>query len=548
MSLLKASRSFALCAALFSATAYFPTSIAKSSESEPKTPDSAKAAQVERYKALIQEALTGDKFQQVIEYALTRTVRADVTKTALLKAATDGMRSCVEASTGEEKQPDAEMMETCGLKAALSELSPHDGYMDREEAAQWREQFSGKFTGVGIEIQPDDAGIKVINPIEGSPALVAGVLAGDLITHVDGKPLAGKDISEGVKLMRGKKDTPVRLTISRGGNTIPDITVIRNDIKRQNVRHEVIDGRYGYVSVQQFNEDAAKDVRNAYLRIKMETGSDLKGVVLDLRGNPGGLLTESGSMADDLISGTDTIVSQKHRGDTETGNEIKAKRGQFLNGIPVVVLQDGGSASASEIVAAALQDDLDTTPGQPRAVIMGKQSFGKGTVQSVGPWGARKYGDIGDGTIVKITTASFHRKNGHCNQHIGIVPDVVTYSLDPQLEEALAGRITERKLPKSIPNPEGTAIESSRTKQMCGPIRQDFSDAGIDRKFTVTLRERANPSKVITRLDFDKICAVDYLKRLGNPDYRSPYTVTGPYDPAIGVPKAQQPAKPALTN
>lgn len=549
MSLLKASRSFALCAALLSATAYFPSSIAKNNEAEPKTPDpSAQAAQVEKHRALMQEALTGDKFQQVIDYALENTVRADINKTALLKAATDGMKACLEASTGQPKQPDAEMMETCGLKAALSELSPHDDYMDKEEAAEWRDRVSGKFTGVGIEIQPDDAGIKVINPIEGSPAIGAGILAGDVITHVDGTSLKGKNISEGVKMMRGERNTPVRLSIIRGGAAVPDITVIRNEIKVQNVKHEVIDGQYGYVSVRQFSDDTAKDVRNAYLRIKMEAGSNLKGVVLDLRGNPGGLMNESGDMADDLISGTDTIVSRKHRGDAEVGDAIIAKRGQFLNGIPVVVLQDGGSASASEIVAAALQDDLDTTPGKPRAVIMGDQTFGKGTVQSPRPWGAKARGDIGDGTIVKVTIASFHRKNGHSNQHIGVVPDVITYSLDPLLEEIQANRITERKLPKSIPNPEATAIESSRTKQMCGPIRQDFSAAGMDSKYTITLRERANPNNVITKVDFDKVCAIDYLKRLGNPDYRSPYTVTAPYDPAIGVPKAQMPAKPALTN
>ena len=550
MSLLKASRSFALCAALLSATAYFPSSIAKNNEAEPKTPDpSAQAAQVEKHRALMQEALSGEKFQRVIDYVLENTVRIDVNKAFLLKAATDGMKACLEASTGQTKQPDAEMMETCGLEGAISQLSPHDHYMDKDEAAEWRDQFSGKFTGVGIEIQPSDNGhIQVVNPIDGSPALAAGILAGDIITHVDGIPLKGKEISFGVKMMRGQKGTPVRLGISRSGAVTSDITVIRDDIKRQNVKHEVIDGQYGYVSVQQFSEDAAKDVRSAYLKIKMGTGGNLKGIVLDLRGNPGGLMTESGYMADDLISGTDTIVSQKHRGDTETGDGINAKRGQFLNGVPVVVLQNGGSASASEIVAAALQDDTDTIPGKPRAVIMGQQSFGKGTVQSALPWGARSRNDIGDGTIVKITTASFHRKNGHSNQHIGVVPDVVTYSLDPLLEEIQASRTTERKLPKSIPNPEGTAIESSRTKQMCGPIRQDFSVAGMDSKYTITLRERASPNNVITKVDFDKVCAIDYLKRLGNPDYRSPYTVTAPYDPAIGVPKAQMPAKPALTN
>lgn len=300
------------------------------------------------------------------------------------------------------------------LKGMVAGLDPHSSYLDKEDYADLKASTTGKFGGLGIEVYPEDGLIRVISPIDDTPAQRAGIQAGDIIIRLNDTPVKGLALREAIEMMKGEKGTNITLTIIRQGESKPlKITVTRDIINVRSVRSEMLDENYGYIRVSQFQTNTGDDFTHAIQSLKKESGGKLKGLILDLRNNPGGLLDASvqvaGSFLDrDKLKYDGVIVYTKGR---MAGSQIKekARSGDILNGAPIVILVNGGSASASEIVAGALQDHR-------RAVIMGTQTFGKGSVQTVLP--------LKDDRGVKLTTALYYTPAGRSIQAEGIKPDI----------------------------------------------------------------------------------------------------------------------------
>jgi carboxyl-terminal processing protease len=302
---------------------------------------------------------------------------------------------------------DQELLENA-IKGMLQELDPHSSYLDGSHFSSLQETTQGHFSGVGIEIGSENGYIKVITPIDDTPAQKAGVEAGDLIIKLDGKSIRGFSISQAAKLMRGTKGTPITFTIVRKGRDKPfEITVVRDQIKTRSVRSEIIEDHFGYIRISQFQSNTGSEFTDQINKLKAKN-KNLKGFVLDLRNNPGGVLQASVSVVDALID-NGTIVSTKGR--LVNNDQIfSATTGDASEGLPFVVLINGGSASAAEIVAGALQD-------HSRAIIMGTRSFGKGSVQTIFPVDKNKG--------IKLTTARYFTPSGRSIQAQGIEPDVI---------------------------------------------------------------------------------------------------------------------------
>jgi carboxyl-terminal processing protease len=317
------------------------------------------------------------------------------------------------------------------INGMLESLDPHSAYLDGASLQRLETMIDGNYSGLGLSVVMDDGAVKVVSPFRGSPAEQAGIKAGDYITHLDGKLYYGGDLDEAVAKMRGPAGTAIRLTIVRPGRDDPfDVTVTRGVIQLEPVTHK-LDGNIGVVTVNEFSKDVGKYVDEAILAMKRQTGGKLAGLVLDLRSNPGGSLDEAIAMSDLFLTSGD-IVSQ--RGRVASENEYyKAEsvyKGDIAKGLPLIVLVDAGSASASEIVAGALQD-------QHRAVIMGERTFGKGSVQSMF--------NIDRTSAVKLTTARYYTPSGHSVQEGGIEPDIRV----PQLSDPDAAKRAERALRES---------------------------------------------------------------------------------------------------
>jgi carboxyl-terminal processing protease len=294
------------------------------------------------------------------------------------------------------------------IKGMLQELDPHSSYLDGSHFSSLKETTQGHFSGVGIEIGSENGYIKVITPIDETPAEKAGVEAGDLIIKLDGQSIRGFSISQAAKLMRGSKGSPITFTIVRKSRDKPfDITIIRDRIKTRSVRSKIIEDDFGYIRISQFQSNTGSEFADQINKLKQKN-KELKGFVLDLRNNPGGVLQASVHVVDALID-KGTIVSTKGR--LENNDQFfSATTGDASQGLPFVVLINGGSASAAEIVAGALQD-------HSRAIIMGTRSFGKGSVQTIFPVGKNKG--------IKLTTARYYTPSGRSIQAQGIVPDVI---------------------------------------------------------------------------------------------------------------------------
>jgi carboxyl-terminal processing protease len=294
------------------------------------------------------------------------------------------------------------------IKGMLQELDPHSSYLDGSHFSSLKETTQGHFSGVGIEIGSENGYIKVITPIDETPAEKAGVEAGDLIIKLDGQSIRGFSITQAAKLMRGSKGSPITFTIVRKGRDQPfDITIIRDRIKTKSVRSKIIEDNFGYIRISQFQTNTGTEFADQINKLKLQN-KQLKGFVLDLRNNPGGVLQASVHVVDALID-KGTIVSTKGR--LENNDQLfSATTGDASEGLPFVVLINGGSASAAEIVAGALQD-------HSRAIIMGTRSFGKGSVQTIFPVDKNKG--------IKLTTARYYTPSGRSIQAQGIVPDVI---------------------------------------------------------------------------------------------------------------------------
>lgn len=292
------------------------------------------------------------------------------------------------------------------INGMLFELDPHSNYMDKEMYNEFKVETTGEFGGLGITIGMKDKVLTVISPIEDTPAFKAGVNAGDKIVKINGTSTSGLTLDEAVKKLRGKPGTQITITILRAGVEKPfDVTITRDIIKIKSVKNKTFSD-IAYIRLTQFNQNASKEIKDALEKIKAESG--YKGIVLDLRNNPGGLLTEAVNVSNLFLPSGKTVVFTKDR----TGEENHLKTSLFKNSddtTPLVVLINEGSASASEIVAGAMQD-------YKRGVVIGKTSFGKASVQTIIP--------MNDGSAIKLTTARYYTPEGRSIQGVGIKPDI----------------------------------------------------------------------------------------------------------------------------
>ena len=345
-----------------------------------------------------------------------------------------------------EEVPDQKLIEYA-INGMLSSLDPHSSYLNEEMFKEMQEQTKGEFGGLGIEVTMDNGWIKVISPIDDTPAYKAGIKAGDYITHIDGTAVLGQTLTEAVDKMRGPVKTKVKLTIRRKGQDAFDVTLERAVVKIRSVRSED-KGNVGYIRISSFSETTTDDVKKAVEKAQKKHKDNLAGFVLDLRNNPGGLLDQAVSVTD-LFLDEGEIVSTRPRRPEEI-QRYSATKGDIIKDIPIVVLINEGSASAAEIVAGALQD-------HKRAVVVGTRSFGKGSVQTVIPVSS------GIGAI-RLTTARYYTPSGRSIQAKGIEPDIV---IPPAHVEYYAGRFddfAEASLPNALAKQDEDKKDAAKNK------------------------------------------------------------------------------------
>ena len=365
-----------------------------------------------------------------------------------------------------EEVSDEDLVETA-INGMLVSLDPHSGYLDADDFQDMQVQTKGEFGGLGIEVTMENGFVKVVSPIDDTPAFRAGVKAGDYITHLDDEAVLGLSLNEAVDKMRGKVGSDIKLTIRREGvDEAIDVDITRDIIRIRSVRNRVEDGNIGYIRVTTFNQNTTEGVEAAVKEIEKEADGELIGYVLDLRNNPGGLLDQAIGVSDAFLDKGE-IVSTRGRNDKDTKRD-NATPGDLAKGKPIVVLINGGSASASEIVSGALQDHR-------RAILLGTKSFGKGSVQTVMPL-------PGHGAI-RLTTARYYTPSGRSIQAKGIEPDIEVEQA--KLEELLDDeRIRESDLRGALKNNTGGDVKKSD--------KSDVKDDGkeVEKEFDYQL-ERA---------------------------------------------------------
>lgn len=292
------------------------------------------------------------------------------------------------------------------INGMLAALDPHSSYMDEDSYRDMQVQTRGEFGGLGIEVTMDQGLILVISPIDGTPADGVGIEAGDYISHLDGQAILGMTLSEAIDLMRGPVNTDIELTIRREGVEPFDVIITRAVIRIQSVRSRVV-GDVAYVRITSFNEQAEEGLIREIGELRAELGDDIRGLILDLRNNPGGLLDQAVKVSDAFLNQGEIVSTQAR--DDDADSRFNATPGDLVDGLPIIVMINGGSASASEIVAGALQD-------HHRAVVLGTQSFGKGSVQTIVP--------IPGHGAMRLTTARYYTPSGISIQGTGISPDI----------------------------------------------------------------------------------------------------------------------------
>ncbi|MDS4042968.1 MAG: S41 family peptidase [Candidatus Competibacter sp.] len=363
-----------------------------------------------------------------------------------------------------EPVKDKDLLENA-IRGMLSNLDPHSAYLDAEAFQDLQIGTSGEFGGLGIEVGQEDGFIKVIAPIDDTPAQKAGIRAGDLIIRLDDTSVKGMPLSDAIQRMRGKPNTPITLTIVREGVRKPlKIKLVREIIQVRSVKSRLLEPGFGYLRITQFQAKTAPNLRQSLQELEQQNKGPLRGLVLDLRNNPGGVLNGAVDVADDFLE-DGAIVQTKGRGNG-SDQSYKATPGDLLKGAPMVVLVNSGSASASEIVAGALQDHR-------RALVVGERTFGKGSVQTILP--------LGNGTAVKLTTARYYTPNGRSIQAAGIEPDIKLKSLkigaddgaDPEFikESDLTGHLRNDREDKADGKQPDSAPES-RTPGPDGNLAQ----------------------------------------------------------------------------
>src|SRR5712675_1067164 len=294
------------------------------------------------------------------------------------------------------------------INGMLTSLDPHSNYLNTKNFNDMKVQTRGEFGGLGIEVSMESGLVKVVSPIDDTPAARAGLKPGDLITHLDGEPVQGMTLPEAVEKMRGPVSSEIKLTIRREGRDPFDVKLTRATIKIQSVRSHLEGDNIGYIRITTFNEQTDTGLNNAMKNIKQQAGNKLVGVILDLRNNPGGLLDQAVAVSDAFLEKGEIVSTRGKR--AEEAQRYNARPGDIASGLPVAVLINGGSASASEIVAGALQD-------HHRAVLIGTKSFGQGSVQTIIPL-------AGHGAM-RLTTARYYTPSGRSIQAKGIEPDIL---------------------------------------------------------------------------------------------------------------------------
>lgn len=391
---------------------------------------------------------------------------------ALLAAAIDGARAFGEAKgTGRPRD-----VVEAALHGMLGKLDPHTVYLNARDYGDMQITTTGRFGGLGIEVTQESGLIKVIAPIEDTPAAMAGILTGDLITHVDSEAVEGLGLAEAVSRMRGPPGTSVRLTIRRGDQS-PFVVALERAIIRTRPVKWRLEGNVGYLRVASFNEQVAPGVERAIDSLRKEAGGRLSGLILDLRNNPGGLLDASTWLSDAFLN-EGTILEVRGKNGTGT-RPYRATRGELVAGLPVLVLINGGSASASEIVAGALQD-------LGRAQIMGVRSFGKGSVQTIYP--------LAHEGALKITTQLYYTPHGRSIQALGVLPDILVTPVEA------SGLRREADNPSALPADHvDTARARVEVSESDCPVRPDgdrllscavlFMTAGQEQNFLGALKK-----------------------------------------------------------
>ncbi len=341
-----------------------------------------------------------------------------------------------------EEVDDSELIENA-IRGMLQGLDPHSAYLDPEDFNDMQVSTSGKFGGLGIEVQMADGFVRVVAPIDDTPAQRAGMQPGDLIIRIDDKPVKGMSLTDAVKLMRGDPGTDVELQVIREGQRKPlDVSLTRAIIKVASVRTRMLDDDYGYVRISTFTGSTGTSLNDELSKLRKQNKA-IKGYVLDLRNNPGGVLTAAVEVSDAFLN-SGPIVSIRGR-DEKEGREFTARPGDEVDSRPVVVLVNAGSASASEIVAGALQD-------HGRAVIVGERTFGKGSVQTIMP--------IRNNSAIKLTTARYYTPSGRSIQAEGIKPDIELASLNVSERERAFKPVKEADLENSLENDTDTTAKS----------------------------------------------------------------------------------------
>jgi carboxyl-terminal processing protease len=353
------------------------------------------------------------------------------------------------------------------INGMLTSLDPHSNYLNTKNFNDMKVQTRGEFGGLGIEVSMENGLVKVVSPIDDTPAARAGLKPGDLITHLDGEPVQGMTLPEAVEKMRGPVSSEIKLTIRREGRDPFDVKLIRATIRIQSVRSHLEGDNIGYIRVTTFNEQTDTGLNNAMKNLKQQAGNKLVGVILDLRNNPGGLLDQAVAVSDAFLEKGEIVSTRGRRG--EDAQRYNARAGDIAGGLPVVVLINGGSASASEIVAGALQD-------HHRAILLGTRSFGKGSVQTIIPL-------PGHGAM-RLTTARYYTPSGRSIQAKGIDPDIV---------------VEAAKIEKTSEKGEAKPATASDLK------REDAVEGGAE-------QSSVDPSIMGTPADYQLTRAVDMLR------------------------------------
>lgn len=358
-----------------------------------------------------------------------------------------------------EEATDEQLIEAA-VNGMLTALDPHSGYLSPKRFDDMKVQTQGQFGGLGLEVTMENGVVRVVSPIDDTPAYHAGLEPGDLITQIDGEQVQGMSLADAVDKMRGAVGSSVRLTVRRESREPFDVTLTRAVIKIKSVRAR-LEGKVGYIRISSFSEQTEAGLEDAIAKLKQDAKGDLQGFVLDLRNNPGGLLSQAVAVSDAFLEKGEIVSTRSRRADD--AQRYNAQAGDLAGGLPIVVLINAGSASASEIVAGALQD-------QGRAILLGTKSFGKGSVQTIIP--------LGNHGAMRLTTARYYTPSGRSIQAVGIEPDIIVEPARIESVEASKQR-READLPGALQQEKSPPPDGSKEEQK--PSADGSPDAGGER-------------------------------------------------------------------